>query len=66
MGPQKTDSGVFIIISVTDILKKFNPDLRGYAVGEGDEFDDNSWLNVAVMGARAVWDIFLSMNHTSI
>ena len=37
----------------TDILKKFNPAIRGYSTGYGSESSANTYMNVAVPGAKA-------------
>jgi len=40
-------------LTVANILKKFNPNLKGFAVGNGDADSKNAVLNVAVTGARS-------------
>lgn len=39
--------------SLPDILRKFNGNLTGYAVGTGDANETNAFLNQAVPGAKA-------------
>lgn len=36
-----------------DVLKKFNPNLKGYSTDISDEDDKEAGMNVARMGARA-------------
>lgn len=38
-----------------DILREFNPSLRGYSVGTGNEDSPGAFLNQAVAGDRAEW-----------
>ncbi|XP_076464761.1 uncharacterized protein LOC143296616 [Babylonia areolata] len=40
-------------ITVPNILKKYNPDLYGYATGNGDEESPRSMFNVAVAGSTS-------------
>jgi hypothetical protein len=41
-----------------DILRKFNGNLTGYSVGTGDSSSANAFLNQAVPGAKAEYDIW--------
>lgn len=41
-----------------DILRKFNRNLTGYAVGTGNASDSNAFLNQAVPGAKAEYGIW--------
>lgn len=47
-----------ICLSLTDILREFNGNLIGYAVGTGDVNSTNAFLNQAVPGAKAEYDIW--------
>jgi len=40
-------------VTVPNILKLYNPNVKGFAIGEGNEGSANSVLNVAVSGARS-------------
>ena len=41
------------IATVATVLKKFNPSLKGYAIGNGGPSSDNAKLNIAISGAVA-------------
>ncbi|CAD5125345.1 DgyrCDS13584 [Dimorphilus gyrociliatus] len=41
------------ILTIPNILKKFNPNLKGYSTDTSDEDDPEAGMNVARMGARA-------------
>ena len=43
--------------SLPDILRKFNGNLTGYAVGTGDANETNAFLNQAVPGAKAEYAV---------
>lgn len=42
---------------LADIIKKYNPDVKGFSLGKGDVNSDNAHLNVANPGdqARSAW-----------
>ena len=44
---------VFSFVIFPDILKKYNPDLYGFAVGDGDEDSVDSIFNVANGGSTS-------------
>ncbi|XP_057598711.1 phospholipase B1, membrane-associated isoform X2 [Hippopotamus amphibius kiboko] len=47
------DSYLENVTTLPNILRKFNGNLTGYAVGTGDASDTNAFLNQAVPGAKA-------------
>lgn len=44
--------------ALPDILREFNGNLTGYAVGTGNANDTNAFLNQAVPGAKAEYGIW--------
>lgn len=46
---------VYDTLFPTDILKKYNPDIKGFSVGRGDVDSANAHLNVANPGDQARW-----------
>jgi phospholipase B1 len=40
-------------VSIPNILKNYNPNVKGFSVGNGDQNNVNAVLNVAVSGARS-------------
>ncbi|XP_016000830.2 phospholipase B1, membrane-associated [Rousettus aegyptiacus] len=47
------DHNLSSVITVANILREFNPSLRGYSVGTGNEDSPGAFLNQAVAGDRA-------------
>lgn len=48
--------GSFCFVStVSDILREFNPNLKGFSLGDGDVNSEGANMNVAVAGAIAQW-----------
>ncbi|XP_039743429.1 phospholipase B1, membrane-associated isoform X2 [Pteropus medius] len=47
------DHNLSSVITLANILREFNPSLRGYAVGTGKEDSPGAFLNQAVSGAQA-------------
>nr|XP_019590876.1 PREDICTED: phospholipase B1, membrane-associated isoform X2 [Rhinolophus sinicus] len=47
------DGSLETVTTLPNILRKFNRNLTGYAVGRGDANDSNAFLNQAVPGAKA-------------
>ncbi|XP_023603194.1 phospholipase B1, membrane-associated [Myotis lucifugus] len=48
------DGNVSTITTLANILREFNPSLRGFSVGTGKQDSPGAFLNQAVAGARAV------------
>uniref|UniRef100_A0A673THF1 Phospholipase B1 n=1 Tax=Suricata suricatta TaxID=37032 RepID=A0A673THF1_SURSU len=47
------DGSLETVTTLPNILRKFNRNLRGYAVGTGNASDTNAFLNQAIPGAKA-------------
>ena len=45
------DFDIESVLTLPNILKQYNPKLKGYSTGIGTHWDDNSQLNMAVSGA---------------
>ena len=45
-----------------DIIKKYNPDVKGFSVKYGDETSSNARNNVAISGATAVWAVSVMLH----
>ncbi|KAL0620842.1 Phospholipase B1, membrane-associated [Plecturocebus cupreus] len=52
------DGSLENVTTLPNILREFNRNLTGYAVGTGDASDMNAFLNQAVPGAKAEYDIW--------
>ncbi|EPY77421.1 phospholipase B1, membrane-associated [Camelus ferus] len=52
------DSYLEKVTTLPNILRKFNGNLTGYAVGTGEANDTNAFLNQAVSGAKAKYGIW--------
>ncbi|XP_074844506.1 phospholipase B1, membrane-associated [Carettochelys insculpta] len=47
------DQNISTVTTLANILREFNPSLRGYSIGTGKENSYNAFLNQAVAGARS-------------
>ncbi|XP_058143634.1 phospholipase B1, membrane-associated [Dasypus novemcinctus] len=47
------DQDISTVTTLANILREFNPSLKGFSVGKGKENHPNAFLNQAVAGARA-------------
>ena len=48
------DVAIYLTLStLPDVLKKYNPDLKGFSTGYGGPNSEQAWLNVAIAGAKA-------------
>lgn len=52
------------VFLLPDILREFNGNLRGYSVGTGDASSTSAFLNQAVPGAKAEYDIWGSCGQS--
>ena len=41
-------------LNIADIIKKYNPDVKGYSVRTGKQTSSNARNNVAISGAKAM------------
>jgi len=47
----ETDLDAFV--TLPNIIKKYNPNVKGFSIGNGDQDSSNAMLNIAVSGARS-------------
>lgn len=56
-------TNIFLKSSYLDILKEFNPNIKGFSVGNGDQFSEGAHLNVAAAGAMAQYVHFTTSSE---
>ena len=44
---------IFTLFNISDIIKKYNPEVKGFSLGRGDVDSENAHLNVANPGDQA-------------
>uniref|UniRef100_A0A8C3SBS1 Phospholipase B1 n=1 Tax=Chelydra serpentina TaxID=8475 RepID=A0A8C3SBS1_CHESE len=47
------DENITTVTTLANILREFNPSLRGYSIGKGNQDSSNAFLNQAVAGDRS-------------